>query len=281
MTGPNPTILRTPASDSTSVHESSLTGASSPIPFTTMNNRTHHTLRGLLLWLLILQAHAADEIASSEELYTGKEYSDAFAMPEDDPALPNVLLIGDSISIGYTLDVRKRLKGQADIFRIPTNGRYASYGCEHLDAWLGNRKWDVIHFNWGLWDICYRNPESQTQGHRDKINGTLTATPEQYRESMEQIVARLKQTNAKLIWCTTTPVPAHEKGRIVGDEIKYNQIASQIMKQNGIAINDLHSHALSALPEIQKDAGDVHFTPTGYSHLAEKVAQSISRFLKD
>jgi len=218
----------------------------------------------------------AKDLASEDELYTGKEFARAMTMPTDDPELPNVLLIGDSISIGYTVDVRKRLKGKADVFRIPTNGKYASYGSKNIDKWLGNGKWDVIHFNWGLWDICYRNPKSKTQGHRDKVNGTLTASPEQYRESLEQIVKRLKQTNATLIWCATTPVPEHEAGRKMGDEIKYNAIAASIMQENGILINDLHAHALQGLPEIQNKKGDVHFNSKGYAYLADEVAQAIS-----
>ena len=69
----------------------------------------------------------------SAELAKGKEYTNAFAMPKDDPALPNVLLIGDSISIGYTVDVRKNLKGKADVFRIPTNGQASDFGLQNLD----------------------------------------------------------------------------------------------------------------------------------------------------
>ena len=246
-----------------------------------MNKRLQRALYGALLLGTAFNAHGAEGLASKDELYTGKEYSDAFVMPNDDPHLPNVLLIGDSISIGYTVEVRKLLKGKADVFRIPTNGKYASYGCENLDKWLGTRKWDVIHFNWGLWDICYRNPQSKNQGHRDKVNGTLTATPDQYRESMENIITCLKKTNAKLIWCTTTPVPEFEEGRKTGDEIKYNEIAGKIMKEHGIVINDLHSHALLKLPEIQKKKGDVHFTSQGYAYLAEKVAHEIELALPE
>ena len=221
-------------------------------------------------------AFAAQELASQEELYTGKEYTAAFINPEDNPSLPNVLLIGDSISNAYTVDVRKRLRGKADVFRIPGNGKNSAYGLENLDKWLGTRKWDVIHFNWGLWDLCYRNPESKMQGHRDKVNGTITATPEQYRANMEKIVARLKQTNATLIWCTTTPVPEFEAGRKLGDDLRYNQIAEKIMKANGVLINDLHAHALLKYSEIQKQKGDVHYTKEGSSYLAEKVAQEIA-----
>lgn len=235
-------------------------------------------LCGVLVLAMTVGA-SAEDMASEGERYTGKEFANAFANPKDEPTLPNVLLIGDSISIGYTVDVRKRLLGKADVFRIPSNGKYASHGSKNLDKWLGQRKWDVIHFNWGLWDICYRNPKSKTQGHRDKANGTLTASPDQYRESMEKIVARLKKTDATLIWCATTPVPDHEAGRKLGDEIKYNAIAKSIMLENDILIDDLHAHALKGLPEIQKQKGDVHFNSDGYAFLAKHVAQTVSAAL--
>ncbi|TWT89135.1 SGNH/GDSL hydrolase family protein [Neorhodopirellula pilleata] len=200
---------------------------------------------------------------------------------EDTPELPNVLLIGDSISIGYTPHVQKLLEGQADVFRIRGNGKHSEFGLKHLNKWLGSRDWDVIHFNWGLWDLCYRNPKSKVQGNRDKVNGTLTATPEQYRANLEAIVACLKKTDATLIWCATTPVPEHEAGRKLGDDVKYNRIADEIMKANEIAINDLHSHALLKLPEILVRRGDVHFSEAGYIHLAEKVTHEILAVIGD
>ncbi|QDV66172.1 SGNH/GDSL hydrolase family protein [Crateriforma conspicua] len=67
-----------------------------------------------------------------------------------DASLPNVLLIGDSISIGYTTAVRSQLSGVANVYRPPTNCGPTTRGVEQIDQWLGDRKWDVIHFNFGL-----------------------------------------------------------------------------------------------------------------------------------
>lgn len=104
-----------------------------------------------LLYALIVQSSCAiAQMANKNELYTDAQYSSAFTNPIDNPNLPNILLIGDSISIGYTIEVRKLLKQKADVFRIPTNGRHSAFGLNNIDKWLGNRKWDVIHFNWGL-----------------------------------------------------------------------------------------------------------------------------------
>jgi len=227
--------------------------------------------------ITLFSSHVCAEkpLADASELYEGKEFKKAFANPKDDSALPRVLLIGDSISIGYTVPVRKRMVGKANIHRIPGNGQTAGYGVQKLDKWLGDKPWDVIHFNWGLWDLCYRHPESKNQGHRDKVNGEVSTTTDEYRAQLEKAVAILKKTNATLVWCATTPVPDKETGRIKGDELIYNKIAEEIMTKHGIMINKLHAHALKEIPEIYIKPGNVHFNAKGNEHLADQVAKSL------
>lgn len=231
------------------------------------------------LFIVTPAAFAQTELAAEAELFQGKAYSNAFSNPIDRPDHPNVLLIGDSISIGYTVETRKQLAAHADVFRVPSNAKHTSFGVKKLTTWLKTKKWDVIHFNWGLWDICYRNPNAKTQGHRDKVNGTLTTSPELYQNNLENILAQLQKTKAKLIWASTTPVPDHEIGRYQGDEIKYNKIAHKIMSKHGVKINDLHQHVLNSPQKIQRAKGDVHFTQAGSHYLAEKVASSIKEVL--
>jgi hypothetical protein len=202
------------------------------------------------------------------------------AAAEPASELPRVLLIGDSISIGYTKHVQELLRSEARVERIRGNAQHTGTGLAKLDTWLGDQPWDVIHFNWGLWDLCYRNPQSKTQGHRDKAHGKITYTLPEYEKNLRELVRRLKATKAKLIWATTTPVPEGEAGRIQGDAAKYNEAANRIMRENDITINDLHTHILPRMKEFQTRPDNVHFTTEGSRYLAEKVAESIRDALK-
>lgn len=204
-----------------------------------------------------------------------------FAKVTDDHKLPRVLLIGDSISIGYTVPTRALLKSQANVHRVPANAGHTAMGVTGLPKWfkkLGG-KWDVIHFNWGLWDLCYRNPESKNQGRRDKVNGALTHTIDQYTANLEKLITELKKTNAKLIFATTTPVPEGELGRKLGDDLKYNAAAVKLMKRHDIPINDLHAVMAGRMKQYGIRPGDVHFTKEGSRRLAEHVANAISAAL--
>jgi acetyl esterase/lipase/lysophospholipase L1-like esterase len=218
------------------------------------------------------------------------EGQSAFYTPKDDLAglkvsnevvsgLPNVLIIGDSISIGYTPVVVETLKDVANVQRIRENAGDTNRGLEKLDQWLGETKWDVIHFNWGLHDLCYRHPKAKVYGKRDKVNGTQAIPLPVYVKNLEQLVIRLQQTGAQLIWASTTLVPEGEAGRFVGDELRYNQAAAEIMQKYGIPINDLHAVS-SSHTEHFKVKGDVHFTQAGYQILGREVAASILSFLK-
>ena len=125
---------------------------------------------------------------------SGKGENHPLSPIEDVPGLPRILLIGDSISIGYTVPTRKALQGVANLHRIPANGGPTSKGLQHIESWIGSSEWDVIHFNWGLHDLCYRHPDSKTQGNRDKVNGSVTHTVQEYAANLEKLVIRIKKT---------------------------------------------------------------------------------------
>lgn len=192
---------------------------------------------------------------------------------------PDVLIIGDSISLGYTPHVVQLMKDKANVVHNRGNAQHTGTGLKKLDAWLGDTNWDVIHFNWGLWDLCYRHPESKVQGRRDKVRGTLTTSPEDFESNLDTLVARLKKTNAKLIWGSITVVPDGEAGRKVNDDLKYNDIAARVMKKHGVRINDLNKTSRSIPAELFTKPGDVHFKPEGYRLLATQVVKAITEAL--
>ena len=189
--------------------------------------------------------------------------------------LPRVLIIGDSISLGYTPYVAKMLKDQALVKHHRGNAQHTATGLQKLDLWIGDTHWDVIHFNWGLWDLCYRHPDSKVQGNRDKVNGTVTIPLDQYETNLDVLVTRLKTTGAKLIWAHTTVVPENEAGRFVGDDKKYNDVATRVMKKHGVAINDLHRLTRHFSPGLFTAPGNVHYTGDGYQRIAQQVADKI------
>lgn len=205
--------------------------------------------------------------------------NDAQNDDQAEPALPKVLIIGDSVSNGFTPYVAVELEGKAVVQHNKGNAKHTGVGLAHLDEWIGKTQWDVIHFNWGLWDLCYRNPKSKVQGNRDKINGTLTTTIEDYEKNLELLVARLKKTDAQLIWATTTVVPDGEAGRIKGDDVKYNEAAARVMERHGIVTNDLHTLTKSFDADLFARPGDVHYTQEGYKRIGQQVTDSILKAL--
>ena len=102
----------------------------------------------LLMPLGCLFAAEAPKPSQPETFVTPKR--DRAGMVSDipiDQALPNVLILGDSISIGYTRQVREGLKGQANVIRPNANCGDTRHGLAQIETWLGDGKWQVIHFN--------------------------------------------------------------------------------------------------------------------------------------
>jgi len=206
----------------------------------------------------------------------------SFMLLADDRAsvkeLPKVLIMGDSISIGYTPHVIENLKGVAEVRRHRGNAGPTIRGVARIEEWLGKEKWDVIHFNWGLWDMY------GWQYHKED------RSPEAYGKRLESLVGRLKKTGAKLIWATTTPAcPANEKtmeGRFeqkvrIAPELerKYLEVALAVMKKHGVEVNDLHAFMKPRWKKYAIADNNVHFTQLGSRKLGEQVAKAIQSAL--
>ena len=193
-----------------------------------------------------LPAHKRDKVA-------GK--STAWDFVKDDPKLPRVLLIGDSVSRGYTQPTRAALAGVANVHRAPANCGPTAAGVKNLEVWLGGGKWDVIHFNFGIHD-----------------RGTPAAD---YVQRLEAIVARLEKTGAKLVWASTTPIPDNPAQKQTARSIvEKNALAAEVMRKHGIPTDDLFAALTPRLAELQ-NPHDVHFTGAGYEFLGARVAAAI------
>lgn len=98
--------------------------------------------------------------------------------------------------------------------------------------------WDVIHFNFGIWDT-YRSPKG-SRGW-DKENGELWVPLDRYEKNLREMVAKMKKTGATLIWASITAVHDDCPSTRKEDVLRYNEVAAKIMKENGVMINDLHA----------------------------------------
>ena len=194
--------------------------------------------------------------------------------------LPKVLIIGDSISIGYLPFVKEYLAGKAEVTRpYKENGEAencqgTTNGLQNIDKWIGDTKWDLIHFNFGLHDIKHVDPE--TAKNSKNPNDPHQSSPRQYKKNLKYIVKTLKATGAKLIFATTTPYPDDVKGplRKAGMPKVYNDIALKIMKKNNVLVNDLHAFVLPQMAELQRPV-NVHFHEEGSKALGKQVANII------
>ena len=190
---------------------------------------------------------------------------------------PKVLLIGDSISGGYSKEVKRLLDGKVAVTGPIANAEATINGVAHLDDWIGTTQWDLIHFNWGLWDIY-----GWKYAKDDR-------SPAMYEQRLDALVTRLKKTGAKLIWATTTPTCREAETTMLKQfktevkitpeqENEYRDAALRVMKKHDIEVNDLHA-VIKPHQEKVQGIDNVHFSGAGYNMLAKEVANRIAKSL--
>lgn len=191
-----------------------------------------------------------------------------------------ILIIGDSISMGYTPYVWKAFQGKALVTHNPGNGQHTGTGLEKIEEWIGDEEWDLIQINWGLWDLVYRHPDSKVYGNRDKVNGKVTFTVEEYAANLDQLITKIKAlSDSKLVFVTTTYVPDKELGRKTSDAQLYNAAAKEVMRRHGVLVNDIYSASLDIHKEFGQGDADVHYTDKGYAELGKLVVAFLSEQL--
>jgi len=190
--------------------------------------------------------------------------------------LPKVLLLGDSIRGSYQPLVAEALAGKAEVVGPNENCQHAQHTRANLDRWLEELgRVDVVHWNNGIHDV----------GHKD--GRTPRQFPlETYVENLRAILARLRETPAKIIWATTTPVnaegPLEAKPWTWWNEQidRYNAAALELMEGEGLPVNDLHA-VVWADRERYMGEDKLHLSPQGQARCAEEVVKAVSACLSE
>jgi hypothetical protein len=257
-----------------------------------MNRRTGLGVALCLIVIAVLVGGQA-RTRTTQEVWAGlvqKSSVDdpAFAWVAGDPALPSVLLYGDSVSMLYTPAVREGLAGRANVFRLHINGGASSHFVERfdrlesamrnprlVDPWT--HPWSVIHFNVGLHDLKYVK-----DGKLDR-EGQRFTTPEQYEANLRTILAHLQARwpDATLVFATTTPIPTDALGRVPGDEVAYNAIALRVLAEHpDVVVNDLYGLTVAHVEQWSfADTTNVHPNRVGQAAQGAATAELIAGLL--
>jgi hypothetical protein len=183
----------------------------------------------------------------------------------------NLLVIGDSISIGYTPYLRDSLNEYFVVSHNPDNAKNSSFTRAHLDEWLvGNPK--VIIWNNGLWNAM--NPVYYPEGAPYATNNEV------YRQDLIAIAQRLTQTGARVFFVTTTDIRPEVNAFYPGRDEELNAVAYEVLPDLGVKIIDTHSEAVAHSTTLHNILYDVHFTEEGYHTFAEIIRKEVVKDLK-
>ena len=190
--------------------------------------------------------------------------------------MKRIVLIGDSIRLGYEDVVRRELAGRAEILSPEDNGGNSLNVLAHLKEWVISREPDVVHINCGLHDI------------KREFGAAHNAVPlTAYKLNVKRIIQNLlHETRSRVVWATTTPVNQAWHPQIKGfdrfeaDVVDYNRAAREMVEEFGLEINDLCSLVIKAGRDRLLQPDGVHFSPAGCELLGKAVAKVLGRFVR-
>ena len=207
--------------------------------------------------------------------------------------MKKIVLLGDSIRMGYDSFVQKKLTGRAELFFPEENGRFIQFTLRTLSDWAGELQWpsdvDVVHWNNGLWDCLHLNSggnicaDGEAAGESIKTEAVdqqytyekdpLTP-PEFYRYFLVRTYRRIRQLfpSAAIVFATTTPVIEEQATWAFrsNEEIdQYNRIARETLLPLGVKINELGEFARINCHHLHRDW--VHYNDKGCSLMADEI----------
>jgi lysophospholipase L1-like esterase len=187
--------------------------------------------------------------------------------------MKRVILLGDSIRMGYEGVVRAELADAAHVWAPVENGQHSVHLLMNFWGWVVSQQPDVLHLNAGLWDMR-RVVRGESEG---------VVSLDAYRANVARLIRLAKEhTRARIVWATTTPVNAEASerthrqkgmaGRDAANVARYNAVAVEVARAAGVVVDDLHAVVCGAGQAALQDPDGVHFTSAGYDVLGRAVA---------
>ncbi len=180
--------------------------------------------------------------------------------------MKQILLLGDSLRMGYEPIVRKLLEGKAEVSGPEENGRWAGYTLNSLRFWIPNLpKPDIIHWNNGLWDLG-----------DDYQLGRPFSLPEEYESALERMITVLNKLfpDAQIIMATTMPTDNPDTSDMEG----YNEILKNVAARHNIPVDDLFP-IIAGRAEEFVGPDHIHLTKEGFETVAAQVVRVLERYL--
>ena len=180
----------------------------------------------------------------------------------DKSDLPRVLLIGDSITLGYQEKVRQKLKGVCYVDFIST-----SYAIDTkiyntlISGFATDSDYSLIHFNHGL--------------HGQHISKRT------YKSKMKKLLLKIA-ADAKIVLATSTVVYCEGNTRL--DKVwtkrlkERNDSVNELASELYYGIDDLYSASVS-MSKDKRSLDGIHYTEEGYEDFACIVSDCIKKGL--
>ena len=192
--------------------------------------------------------------------------------------MKKILLLGDSIRMGYQQYVKEELEGEYEVLYPADNGRFAAYTLWQVNQELkGNPDIELVHFNNGYWDMNIEAPMTEA-----------IHPVEEYTSFLRRIVALCRQCGAQVVFATTVPIM--EDGA-AGDNTgvqgtinysntwvkEYNAAATAVMEELEVPVNDLYT-LCAAHPQCYKCEDLLHLSEEGSRACAAQVAEYVRKY---
>lgn len=227
------------------------------------NIRLHRMLLAVAVGLLYASGTSALLAQHSTSIPEEIEWTWEVRPPHPDPKLPNVLLLGDSITRNYFPEVKKDLIGIANVYLIASS---TSVGDPRLPRQIAEFSamehvhFQVVHFNNGMHGWSYTEIQYQT------------AFPNFLRS-----VSKLVRSHRALVWASTTPVRSDANSGATNPRVdERNRIAALLVQTANVAIDDQHALMMQH-QDLHQDS--VHFNPQGANLQGDQVAETIKSAL--